>query len=135
MTPHAWKLKYEDGHVDEFTDVRRKVGNIVIRAFLLKGLLESQNVERVTAQLRGPKDEFKDFDRFAVLAGVSGGVPFKILVESGVYENLRIVAADGGHVLTMGPREMVEVFTRVLMHPADYSAGLVVSVSSRVRAE
>ncbi len=129
----TWKLKAADGTVTEFQDIRRKVGNQIIRAYLLKAAISGDRVERIQATLRGPKNEFKDFDNFFVLWAKSDAGEFQILVEANVYENLRIVATDTSAIAEKEPADIVTVLTEALGQLDLHATKLVMSHNSRVR--
>ncbi|MHA1944382.1 MAG: hypothetical protein ACW96M_08305 [Candidatus Thorarchaeota archaeon] len=129
----TWKLQKDDSTVDEFTDVRRKVGNQVIRAYLLDTIVESNRIERVPGKLRGPKNEFKDFAKFLILQLSIDGSPASFLAETGVYENLRIVAVDSIMLAERDSEELIRIFTDALENPEPYNTKLVLSDDSNVR--
>ncbi|MFW9800041.1 MAG: hypothetical protein ACFFD9_06375 [Candidatus Thorarchaeota archaeon] len=129
----AWKLKAADGTVTEFQDIRRKVGNRIIRAYLLEAAISGDRIERIKATLRGPRNEFKDFDNFFVLWAKSENGQFKILVEANVYENLRIVATDNAAIAEKEPTDIVAVLTEALAQLDLYGTKLVMSQNSKVR--
>lgn len=134
MNPNpTWKLVNGDKRVDEFIDIRRKVGNQIIRAYLLKDVIESDRVERTPGRLRGPKDEFKDFDKFLILKVSDGRSTLRFLAESGVYENLRIVATDSEKLAESTPQEITERFTQALQEPEPNGVTIILSESSKVR--
>jgi hypothetical protein len=129
----TWKLKNADGTLTEFKDIRRKVGNQIIRAYLLENAMSANRLERIKATLRGPKNEFKDFDDFFVLrASIDGNL--KILVEANVYHNLRIVGTDSEKILTMDPSQIISLFTKVLDDLEGHNATVMLSENSKVRA-
>ncbi|MFW9966161.1 MAG: hypothetical protein ACFFEA_03335 [Candidatus Thorarchaeota archaeon] len=128
-----WKLKNEDGTLIEFKDIRRKVGNQIIRAYLLENAMSTNRIERIKATLRGPKNEFKDFDDFFVLsASLEGNL--KILVEANVYHNLRIVGTDSDKLSNMNPDQIIKLFTQVLDDLEGHDTVLMVSENSKVNA-
>jgi hypothetical protein len=130
----TWKLKTADGTLTEFKDIRRKVGNQIIRAYLLENAMSTNRLERIKATLRGPKNEFKDFDDFFVLsASVDGNL--KILVEANVYNNLRIVGTDSERITTMNPKQIISLFTKVLDDLENHAATLILSENSKVSAK
>ncbi|MFW9927086.1 MAG: hypothetical protein ACFFDM_09980 [Candidatus Thorarchaeota archaeon] len=129
----TWKLHRVDSTVDEFIDIRRKVGNQVIRAYLLDTIIESKKIERVNGRLRGPKNEFKDFAKFLILNLSIEGVVARFLAESGVYENLRIVAVDSNKLANQESGKLIEIFTKALENPEKYETRLVLSEDSKVR--
>ncbi|MGY5881691.1 MAG: hypothetical protein RTV31_15675 [Candidatus Thorarchaeota archaeon] len=128
----TWKLTHSDGSVEEFKDIRRKVGNQIIRAYLLEEILKDEYIERIDARLRGPKDEFKDFDAFLILTGSTQTGTFRILAESGVYENLRIVGTDSDFVLDASAEDVINMFTNAMQNPQDNGAKLIISEKSSV---
>jgi hypothetical protein len=128
-----WKLKLEDGTIEQFIDVRRKVGNRVLRAYLLNAIVASDKIERIKASLRGPKDEFQDFAKYLVLKASENGEDFQFLVEAGVYENLRIVATDSDKISEIQPDEMEKKFTNIMQDPDQWNSSIVVSVDSKVK--
>ncbi|MFX1484779.1 MAG: hypothetical protein ACFFCP_16500 [Promethearchaeota archaeon] len=128
----TWKLQRDDSTVDEFTDIRRKVGNQVIRAYLLDNI-ESDKIDRVSGKLRGPKNEFKDFAKYLILKISIEGVSARFLAESGVYENLRIVAIDSNELANRDSESLIKIFTNALQNPKGYKTRLVLSEDSKVR--
>jgi hypothetical protein len=133
-TEGTWKLKIADDKIMHFIDIRRKVGNRVLRAYLLKDILETSRIEEVKATLRGPKDEFKDFAKFMVLRVAEDKNVFNLLVESGVYENMRIVGVDDGDMAGRNPEDLLNVFTNALQDPETNNARLILSIDTNVRA-
>lgn len=132
ISESIWKLVKEDSSVEEFIDIRRKVGNQVIRAYLLKGVVESGRVERVLGRLRGPKDEFKDFADFLILHVRNSDSEFRVLAETGVYENLRIVATDSEELAQQSSDEVIRVFTDALEEPETNNTMLILSKDSKI---
>ncbi|MHA1577147.1 MAG: hypothetical protein ACTSU3_07285 [Candidatus Thorarchaeota archaeon] len=128
-----WKLKHEDGSLEEFMDLRRKVGNRVLRAYLLETISDDERVERITISVRGPKDEFKDSAKFLVLKAFENKVGFRILVEAGVYENLRIVGTDSQQLAEKEPDEIIGIFTDALKNLEDWNTSIVISNDSMVK--
>ncbi|MHA2378701.1 MAG: hypothetical protein ACXADS_05455 [Candidatus Thorarchaeota archaeon] len=124
-----------DGVIIEFQDIRRKVGNQIIRAYLLEKSFESGRIERTKASLRGPRDEFKNFDDFFVLRATSENIKFRVLIEANVYQNLRVVATDSDSIAQKEPADIVEVVTDALTHPDEYQSTLLLSQNSRVQAK
>ncbi|MGD9397270.1 MAG: hypothetical protein PVJ05_12635 [Candidatus Thorarchaeota archaeon] len=122
-----------DSSVEEFIDIRRKVGNQIIRDYLLDSIVKSDNVIRVPGKLRGPKDEFKDFANFLILQISIEGSSARFLAEAKVYENLRIVAVDSNNFAEKSPEELIEIFTEALENPDPYNTTLVLSDDSTVR--
>ncbi|MHA2221072.1 MAG: hypothetical protein ACXAAO_03325 [Candidatus Thorarchaeota archaeon] len=134
MTSKAiWKLQKDDSSTDEFTDIRRKVGNQVIRAYLLDSVLDSNNIERMNGKLRGPKDEFKDFAKFLILKVSIDNSSVRFLAESGVYENLRIVAVDSNDFAEKESEDLINIFTDALADLEAYETTLILSDDSNVR--
>jgi hypothetical protein len=130
----TWKLKTADGTLTEFKDIRRQVGNQIIRAYLLENALSANRLERIKATLRGPKNEFKDFDDFFVLsASVDGNL--RILVEANVYDNLRIVGTDSEKIKSMNPEQIISLFTKVLDDLENHATTLILSENSKVSAK
>ena len=135
MSDKRWKLTLEDGAIQEFVDLRRKVGNKVIRAYLLKPIIKEKRIQKLKGALRGPKNEFKDFAKFLVLNVAKDGRILRILAEAGVYENLRIVGTDDADMLNLQPDEIISTFTNALEEPIVHDAMLVLSIDSSVRVE
>ena len=104
----------------------------MIRAYLLNGMREKGRVERVSARLRGPKDEFKDFAGFLILHVKNEDSEFRVLAETGVYENLRIVATDSEELAQQSPEKLIRAFTNALEEPEANNAQLIVSKDSKV---
>lgn len=129
----TWKLVKDDSSVDEFIDIRRIVGNQVIRAYLLNDIIESHRVEKIPGKLRGPKNEFKDFAKFLIVKIRNGDLEFNILAEAGVYENLRIVGTDS-KILAMKTRdEVIKIFTDALEEPDKNDTKLILSNDSEIK--
>jgi len=129
----TWTLQKDDSSVDEFTDIRRKVGNQVIRAYLLDPVLGSNKVERTNGRLRGPKNEFKDFAKFLILRVSIDGSPTKFLAEAGVYENLRIVGVDSSSLAERDSEYLIKLFTDALEDLDSFETTLFLSDDSMVR--
>ncbi|MFW9869660.1 MAG: hypothetical protein ACFFFO_03850 [Candidatus Thorarchaeota archaeon] len=129
----TWKLQRDDSTVDEFIDIRRKVGNQVIREYLLNNIIESNKIERVSGKLRGPKNEFKDFAKFLILKISIKGVSARFLAEAGVYQNLRIVAVDSNELANRNSESLIKIFADALENPEIYDTRLVLSEDSKVR--
>ncbi len=132
-TSDTWTLQKDDSSVDEFTDIRRKVGNQVIRAYLLDPVMGSSKVERMNGKLRGPKNEFKDFAKFLILRISLDGSPARFLAEAGVYENLRIVGVDSTNLAERESEYLVNLFTDALENLESYNTTIVLSDDSMVR--
>lgn len=130
---HTWKLVNDDSSIDEFIDIRRIVGNQVIRAYLLDEIMETRRVEKIPGKLRGPKNEFKDFAKFLVVKMNNGDSELKILVEAGVYENLRIVGTDSEKLTKKTRDEVIKIFTDALENPDLNDTKLILSNDSEVR--
>ena len=118
--------------MEEFIDIRRKVGNQVIRAYLLNGVKEKGRVERVSGRLRGPRDEFKDFSGFLILHVRNENSEFRVLAETGIYENLRIVATDSEELAQQSSESVIRAFTDALEHPEANNTQLILSKDSKV---
>jgi len=130
---HTWKLVNDDSSIDEFIDIRRIVGNQVIRAYLLDGIMETRRVEKIPGKLRGPKNEFKDFAKFLIIKMKNGDSEMKILVEAGVYENLRIVGTDSEQLTKKTRDEVIKIFTDALENPDLNDTKLILSNDSEVK--
>jgi len=126
-------LQKKDSSVEEFIDIRRKVGNQIIRDYLLDPIVKNDKVIRVQGKLRGPKNEFKDFANFLILQISIDGSSARFLAEARVYENLRIVAVDSSNLAEKNPEELIEIFTEALENPDSYKTTLVLSDDSTVR--
>lgn len=105
----------------------------MIRAYLLNKAIESNRVETVGGKLRGPKGEFKDFDNFLIVHVKNGESEFKVLVEAGVYENLRIVATDSEEFAQRTPEEVIRAFTNALEEPEPNNTTLILSKNTKIR--
>ncbi len=128
-----WKLVNDDSSIDEFIDIRRIVGNQVIRAYLLDEIMDTHRVEKIPGKLRGPKNEFKDFAKFLIVKMKNGDSEIKILVEAGVYENLRIVGTDSEQLTKKTSDEVIKIFTNALENPDLNDTKLILSNDSEVR--
>lgn len=132
MTRKTWTLTRADGQEETFIDIRKKVGNQIVRAYLLERITASGAIDRMKATLKGPKSEFKDFDRYLILSVQNGLDSYRILAQAKVYENLRIVATDNEAVSEGNPEDIIKLFTEPLEDPASYDARLVISETSVV---
>ncbi len=128
----TWKLQKDDSDIDEFIDIRRKVGNQIIREYLLDNVMNNNRVIRIQGKLKGPKNEFKDFAKFLILRISVDGVTTKFLAESGVYENLRIVAIDSMNVAQQSSEYLLGLFTDALENPESYETMIILSDDSTV---
>lgn len=126
----TWKLKHGDGTEEEFLDIRRKVGNRVIRHYLIKPLLENGPKEIIRASLRGPKNEFKDFAKFVIVHGELEGEQIIFLVESGVYENLRIVGTTNDRLTNLDPDIIIRIFTDITTNASEHNTQIIISEDS-----
>ncbi|MFX1560431.1 MAG: hypothetical protein ACFFBL_07570 [Promethearchaeota archaeon] len=129
----TWKLQKDDSTIEEFIDIRRKVGNQIIRDYLLDKIVRNNRVIRVPGKLRGPKNEFKDFANFLILQISIDGSLARFLAEAGVYENLRIVAVDLTSLAGRNPEDLIAIFTEALENPDPYNTTLILSDDSVVR--
>ncbi len=129
----TWKLHRNDSDVEEFIDVRRKVGNQIIRQYLLDGIKGSNKIIRVPGKLRGPKNEFKDLAKFLILKISLDGSQVRFLAEAGVYDNLRIVAVDSNSLAQRSAQDLLKIFTEALEHPEKYTTTVILSNDSEVR--
>ena len=129
----TWKLQKGDSTIEEFIDVRRKVGNQIIRDYLLDSVAASDAIIRVSGKLRGPRNEFQDFAKFLILQITMSGKSERFLAESGVYENLRIVAVDSIGLANQTAEELINTFTKALENPEKFKTTLVLSEDSTVR--
>lgn len=102
---------------------------------MLKIAFAQNKVDKVKASLRGPKDEFKDFDDFLVISAEQSGEKFRILVEANVYENLRIVGTDSERFAEGNPETIVGVFTSVLTDVDIHNTRLLLSESTKVQVK
>jgi len=130
----SWNLTHRDGKVESFIDIRRKVGNQIVRAYLLKPLLASARVQTIDVTMRGPKSEFQDFAKFIVVSTMHNGQVVKLLAESGVYENVRIVGVDSQSIEKLQADDIVALFTAALTEPESHDSLLIISHDSAVRA-
>lgn len=128
----TWKLVKEDSTVDEFIDMRRVVGNQVIRAYLLDDIIQKNRIIRIAGKMRGPKNEFKDFANFLIIRFNLMQSEFKVLVESGVYDNLRIVGTDSPELAKKLANDLIKIFTDALEHPEQKNTTLIISNDSKI---
>ncbi len=129
----TWKLIKDDSSIDEFMDIRRIVGNQVIRAYLLDEIANSHRVEKISGKLRGPKNEFKDFAKYLIIKMKNGKSEYRILVEAGVYENLRIVGTDSEELTKKSQEELIQIFTNALQEPEKNDTKLILSTDTEVK--
>jgi len=129
----TWKLVNGDSSIDEFIDIRRIVGNQVIRAYLLDDIMDTHRMKKIPGKMRGPKNEFKDFAKFLIIKIKNGDLECKILAEAGVYENLRIVGTDSEELAKKTRDEVIKTFTDALENPELNDTKLILSNDSEVR--
>ena len=129
----TWKLQKDDSTVDEFIDIRRKVGNQIIREYLLENVVKNTEIIRIPGKLRGPRNEFKDFAKFMILKISLDGVSASFLAETGVYENLRIVAVDSTNLADRISEDLISLFTDALENPDVYNSTIILSDDSTFR--
>jgi hypothetical protein len=122
-----WTLSFNDGSIEIFSDIRRKVGNQIIRIYLLDGVLTEERIEKINASLRGPKNEFKDFSNFFILQIQEEEEEIRFLTETGVYENMRIVGTNSEKIIKMDTEEIVKKFTDALVIPDRYRTTFIVN--------
>ncbi len=128
----TWKLINDDSSVEEYFDIRRTVGNQIIRAYLLDQI-NNDKIIRISGKLRGPKNEFKDFANFLIINTENDNKEFRILVEAGVYENLRIVGTDSLEISQKPREELIKIFTDSLEHPDLNNTKLIISNDSKIK--
>ena len=128
----TWKLVNEDSSIVEFIDIRRIVGNQVIRAYLLDEIIKSNRIIRIRGKLRGPKDEFKDFANFLIVKFAVMNSECRVLVEAGVYDNLRMVGTDSLELSQKSRDDLIKLFTDALEQPEPNSTILIISNDSKV---
>ncbi|MFW9788261.1 MAG: hypothetical protein ACFFE2_03100 [Candidatus Thorarchaeota archaeon] len=129
----TWKLHRNESDIEEFIDVRRKVGNQIIRDYLLDNVVKDNKIKRIPGKLRGPKNEFKDLAKFLILEISLEGKKVRFLAEAGVYENLRIVAVDSDFLADQSKEDLIRIFTEALESPDLYDTSVVLSDDSEVR--
>jgi hypothetical protein len=95
--------------------------------------MEEERIERIKASLRGPKDEFRDFAKFLIVTFNHEGNQVKVLVESGVYENLRIVGTGSEAFASLDPESIMTIFTEALNKPEERETSLIMSIDSLVK--
>ncbi|TFG14788.1 hypothetical protein EU537_02280 [Candidatus Thorarchaeota archaeon] len=128
----VWKLKLPDGGVEDFIDIRRKVGNRILRAYLLKPTKEEGRITILDYSLRGPKDEFRNFSKFFILRANRDSKIFRFLVEAAVYENIRIVGTDRDFIAEKSPEELIEIFTDAMQNPSMWNSQLTIGPDSKI---
>ena len=129
----TWTLKFDDGNTEGFQDLRRKVGNRVLRAYLLETIVSSERISCQKISIRGPKNEFKDFAKFLIVKMKNGESEYRILAEAGVYENLRIVGTDSEELTKKSRDEVIKIFTDALQEPEVNNTKLILSNDSEVK--
>ncbi|MBS3794668.1 MAG: hypothetical protein KGY80_07215 [Candidatus Thorarchaeota archaeon] len=128
---NLWKLKSAN-NVKSFHDIRMKVGNKVIRAYLLDRSFEENRIEKEKLSLRGPKDEFFDAAKFLVLKTGTNEEEYAFLIQAGVYSNLRIVGVDNDNIIDLEPDEIVDMVTEPLENPSEYDSRIVLSRDTKI---
>jgi hypothetical protein len=61
------------------------------------------------------------------------GLEFQILVEAGVYENLRIVATDSEELAGWSSDKVIRTFTNALEKPESNHTSLILSTDSKIK--
>ncbi len=128
----VWKLRLPDGGVEEFIDIRRKVGNRILRAYLLKQTKEKGRITVLDGSLRGPNEEFRDFSKFLILEATNDSKIFRFLIEAAVYENIRIVGTDRDFIAAKSSEELIEIFTDAMQNPDMWNSQLIVGPDSKI---
>jgi phosphoribosyl 1,2-cyclic phosphodiesterase len=118
--------------METFLDIRRKVGNQIIRIYLLDDALTEERIERINATLRGPKKEFKDFAKYFILRIQENGDEIRFLTETGIYENMRIVGTDSQKIAQMETEEIVGKYTDALKIPEKYNTSFILNTDSEI---
>ena len=113
-------------------DIRRKVGNQIIRIYLLDGVLIEERIQRIVASLRGPKNEFKNFAKYFILRIVDEGDEIRFLTETGIYQNMRIVGTNSQMIAQMETDEIVEKYTNALKMPEKHSVSFILNNDSEI---
>ncbi|MGV9168756.1 MAG: hypothetical protein ACOC38_02320, partial [Promethearchaeia archaeon] len=88
-----WKLKGTN-NVEEFYDIRMKVGNKIIRSYLLDKSFKENRVDKTKLSLRGSENDFFDAAKFLVVRIHKDDESYAFLIQAGVYSNLRIVGSN-----------------------------------------
>lgn len=132
-TGRKWTLSLKDGTTETFIDIRRKVGNQIIRIYLLDNVLTEERIVKISASLRGPKNEFKDFAKFFILRIQDEGDEIRFLTETGIYQNMRIVGTNSEKILQLDTEEIVRKFTESLNTPEKYGTTFIVNEDSEIK--
>jgi hypothetical protein len=122
----------KDGSKETFIDIRRKVGNQIIRIYLLDGVLTKERIEKISASLRGPKNEFKDFAKFFILR-IQDDDEIRFLTETGIYENMRIVGTNSEKIIQLDTDDIVKKYTNALSNPEKYETTFLISDDSKIK--
>ena len=128
-----WVLTLKDGSIETFIDIRRKVGNQIIRIYLLDGVLTEERIEKISASIRGPKSEFKDFAKYFILKIQDENDEILFLTETGIYENMRIVGTNSEIVSQLDTEEIVQKYTDALTTPEKYSTMFIMNEDSEIK--
>ncbi|MFO7835428.1 MAG: hypothetical protein R6V83_02145 [Candidatus Thorarchaeota archaeon] len=128
-----WKLKGTN-NVEEFYDIRMKVGNKIIRSYLLDKSFKENRVDKTKLSLRGPKNDFFDAAKFLVVRIHKDDESYAFLIQAGVYSNLRIVGSNSEKITRLKSDEIVDLVTEPLENPSKYDCRITLSDDTKVTA-
>jgi hypothetical protein len=123
----------KEGSTETFIDIRRKVGNQIIRIYLLDDALKEERIEKISASIRGPKGEFKDFAKFFILRIQDEIGEIQFLTETGIYENMRIVGTNSDEISQLSTDEIVDRYTEALKTPEKFNTMFIVNEDSEIK--
>jgi hypothetical protein len=123
----------KDGSTETFIDIRRKVGNQIIRIYLLDEVLTEDRIEKISASIRGPKNEFKDFAKYFILRIQDENNEIRFLTETGIYENMRIVGTNSEAISQLETDEIVNKYTEALTTPEKFNTTFIVNEDSDIK--
>ena len=101
-----WIIKTNDDDI-VFYDTRRKTGAYIIREYVLDNLINEDRVSEIHATLITPDGKWRDIEKFVIVENND-----KFLVETKVYDNIRIVGVSSEELSKQTKEDIYNAFIR-----------------------
>jgi len=101
-----WIIKTNDDDI-VFFDTRRKTGAYIIREYVLDNLINEDRVSEIHATLITPDGKWRDIEKFVIVENND-----KFLVETKVYDNIRIVGVSSEELSKQTKEDIYNAFIR-----------------------
>ncbi len=92
-----------------FYDTRRKTGTYIIREYILNKVIESGRTSEITGKLITPDKKWRDIEKFVIVTNEN-----KFLIETKVYDNIRIVGVSSEELASRNKDEIYNAFLKSL---------------------